>query len=194
MIYHNTKLQGLNLIEMEPNRDERGHFARIVDSDDFTAHGMDANFVQISCAYNDKARTLRGMHFQLPLAPMKGVSSAEMENKLLKVTNGRVFYVAIDLRMGSETFCQWFSTELSGRGNTLLYIPYGIASGYLTLEDDTQILYAMTAKFIPKLYRGVRWNDQAFGISWPFKDGLIMAERDRNYPDFEPAMAVRLVI
>lgn len=182
MLYHKTPLAGLYLIEMEPNRDDRGWFSRCLDVSELAAQGLDAGFKQANFSFSCKRGTLRGLHLQLPPAT---------EDKLLKVTRGRLLDVAVDLRQESETYCQWFGVELAADDFRLFYIPKGFAHGYVTLEDDTEVFYAMTASYAPDLARGVRWDDPAFGIQWPITEGLTMADRDRHYPDFRPELGLK---
>lgn len=158
MHFYETPLPGLYVIEMEPACDKRGYFSRSVDRDDFETHGLSADFVQESFSYNRQKGTLRGLHFQLPPGE---------ENKLIRVTRGSIFDVAVDIRKDSPTFCQWYGVEISCLNHKMLYIPKGCAHGFQTLENHTEILYAMTARYVPGLYRGVRWNDPVFGIQWP---------------------------
>lgn len=181
MLFHKTPLLGLYVIEMEPDHDMRGYFSRSIDKNKFQEHGLNANFVQESFSYNKKKGTIRGLHFQLP---------PEEENKLIRVTQGSIFDVVVDLRKHSPTFCQWYSIELSHINCKMLYIPKGFAHGFQSLEDHTEVLYAMTTYYVPSLYRGVRYNDPAFGIQWPIHDEITINERDRTYANFDPGMGL----
>ncbi len=114
------------------------------------------------------------MHYQV--APHE-------EPKLVRCTMGRVHDVIIDLRPESETFKQYFAVTLSADNRSMLYVPAGFAHGFLTLEDDSEVLYQMAEFYYPESAGGVRWDDPAFGIEWPAKPVLI-SERDSSYPDF----------
>ena len=105
------------------------------------------------------------------------------ETKLVRCTRGAVFDVIVDLRRESPTFKKHFAVQLDERNCQMLYIPAGLAHGFQTLEDDTEIFYQMSQVYSAEHARGVRWNDPAFGIQWPHDERTIL-ERDRNYPDF----------
>jgi dTDP-4-dehydrorhamnose 3,5-epimerase len=162
------------LVNPELASDERGFFARTWCAEEFARNGLNPALVQCGIAYNHRQGTLRGMHYQA--APAE-------EAKLVRCTRGRIFDVAIDLRPASPTFLRYAAAELSAEERNMLYIPEGCAHGYITLEDDCEVLYQMSAAYRPELARGVRWNDPAFGIAWPVEVAVI-SERDRTYPDF----------
>jgi len=130
--------------------------------------------VQTSLSCNPHVGTLRGMHFQ---------AAPHAEAKLVRVTRGRVFDVALDLRPDSPTHKQWVAEELSADNLMALYIPEGVAHGFLTLEADTDVLYQIAPGYRPGHDAGVRWDDPAFGIAWPEPPQLISA-RDAGYPDY----------
>jgi len=169
-----TGLQGLYLVLLEPSADERGSFARTFCRQEFKGQNLNIDFVQNSISVNKKRGTLRGMHYQA--APAE-------EIKLIQCMRGSVFDVVIDLRPDSPTFCEWASFELSDVNNQMLYVPEGFAHGFLTLEDRTILHYMISAFYNPELARGVRYDDPAFKIRWPDLD-LIIAEKDRSWPDF----------
>jgi dTDP-4-dehydrorhamnose 3,5-epimerase len=169
-----TPIEGLFLIELEPVSDDRGFFARTYCADEFRRHGLDPEVAQASISFNPRRGTLRGMHFQ---------RDPHAEVKLVRCTRGSVQDVVIDLRPGSPTCGQWFGVELSADNRRMLYIPHGLAHGYLTLEDETEFSYQMSTPYHPESADGVRWNDPAFGIRWPIEVSVI-AERDRSYPDY----------
>ena len=154
--------------------DERGFFARSWCSHEFEQHGLSTSIAQCNVSFNEKKGTLRGMHYQAAPHP---------EVKLVRCTQGAVYDVVVDLRPESPTFMQWIGAVLSAANRHMLYIPEGCGHGLLTLEDRTEIFYQMSEFYYPELSRGVRWNDPAFQIEWPFEPAVI-AERDRTYPDF----------
>jgi dTDP-4-dehydrorhamnose 3,5-epimerase len=143
----------------------------------FAKAGAAMRIVQANISRNPKAGTLRGLHFQAP---------PHEEAKLVQCVRGRIFDVAVDLRRHSPSFRRSVCTELSGDGNRMFLIPKGCAHGYLTLEDDSDILYYMGDAFVPGVGQGVRWNDPAFSIPWPAAPRLI-SPRDAAYPDFDAA-------
>ncbi len=174
MKFLETKLKGAFVIEPERLKDGRGFFARSWCRREAEAHGLRADWVQCNISFNDKKRTLRGMHFQAP--PFE-------EIKLVRCSRGAIYDVLIDLRSDSPTFGEWIGVELTADNRRMTYVPKGLAHGFLTLEDQTEVFYQMSEFYVPALARGVRWNDPAFGIEWPTEVAVI-TERDRSYPDF----------
>ena len=174
MRFEKTTLPGAYLIHLEPFHDERGFFARSWCHDEFEQRGLDANLSQCSISFNAHKSTLRGMHFQ---------NAPHQETKLVRCTRGAMYDVIIDLRPDSPTFRQWFGAELTAENYITMYVPKGFAHGLQTLEDNTEAFYQMSEKYIPELYRGVRWNDPAFGIDWP-NTTPILSTKDQTYPDY----------
>jgi dTDP-4-dehydrorhamnose 3,5-epimerase len=177
LIVRATKLAGVMLIELESLRDERGVFTRTFDRETFIAHGIDPCVAQCSTSLNPRPGTLRGMHYQ---------ANPHGEGKLVRCARGRVFDVALDLRLESATHRQWLGIELSAGDGRSLFIPEGCAHGFQTLEPDSEIHYQMTVAHRPDAYRGVRWDDPAFAIGWPDPIGgeRIISERDRQLADY----------
>jgi len=175
LIFTETPLAGAYLIDPEPREDERGFLARIWCQREFDAQGLDTRLAQASMVFNRRAGTLRGMHYQM--APHEEV-------KLVRCPRGAIFDAIIDLRPGSPTFARHCTAILSAGNRRMLYIPRGFAQGYQTLEDDTEVVYQMSEFFEPSAGRGVRWDDPVFSIRWPDAADRIIADRDRNYPDF----------
>src|SRR5215813_11735551 len=169
-----TLIPGVVKIALEPQTDARGSFARTYCEATFLSHGLEPVDIQCNISVNSKRGTLRGLHFQAPPAE---------EAKLVRCVRGRLLDVAVDLRRDSPTFRQWVGVELDGERGNGLYIPRGCAHGFLTLVDDTVVDYHMGAAYVAELARGVRWNDPAFAIAWPFVP-LHIGERDAGYPDF----------
>ena len=176
MKFTETKLKGAYIIEPERLEDERGFFARTFCQKEFEAHGLNPRLTQCSLSYNKIKGTLRGMHYQT--APMA-------EAKLVRCTRGAIYDVIIDLRPKSSTYCRWLAVELSGDNRNLLYIPEGLAHGFRTLEDDTEVFYQISEFYAPEYSRGVRWDDPAFGIEWPETAETIISKKDARYPLFE---------
>lgn len=174
MKFIETSLKGAFLVELEPMIDERGLFARTWCQREFAAHGLNQNLVQCNISFNVSKGTLRGMHYQVE--PFE-------EAKVVRCTRGALYDVIIDLRPDSATFKQWLGVELTAENRRMLYIPEGIAHGFLTLEPQTEVFYQMSEFYYPESARGVRWNDPTFGIHWP-QEILIISEKDRQYPNF----------
>ena len=174
MIYRQLEIAGAWLIDIEPKSDDRGFFARTVCGQEFIQRGLPERFVQSSVSYNIKRGTLRGMHLQ---------KTPSKEVKLIRCTAGEIWDVVLDLRKDSPTFCKWAGVNLSAKNRSALIVPFGCAHGFITLQDDTELLYMMSEEQAPELATGVRWNDPAFAISWPIEPQVI-SDRDAAYPDF----------
>lgn len=174
MIFAETALPGVVEVRAEPAFDERGAFLRAWCRDEFAAAGLAFAPVQISHSENTRRHTLRGMHWQAPPAA---------EAKLVRCLRGAVHDVALDLRPDSPGFRQVVAVELSAASRNAIFIPAGCAHGFLTLTDDTVLEYLIDAPHAPDHARGLRWDDPAFGISWPAPPAVISA-RDRAWPDW----------
>ena len=174
MIFRETALPGAWVLTPERFEDERGFFARTYCRRDFEARGLDPEIAQCSVSYNHRRGTLRGLHFQI--APHEEV-------KLVRVTRGAVWDVIVDLRPDSPTFRQHVAVILSAEEGNQLYIPKGMAHGFQTLADDTEVFYQISAFYAPEAARGYRCDDPAFAIPWP-EPVTVMSEKDRNLPLF----------
>ena len=175
MLLTETKLPGCFIIEPERFEDDRGFFARAWSKAEFAEHGLQVLFVEANLSFNRKKNTLRGMHYQ---------SAPHEQAKLVRCTRGAIYDVALDLRQHSPTYKQWIALELSGENRLMLYIPGGLAHGFQTLMDNSEVCYEVTHTYAPANSYGVRWNDPAFKIDWPEATERIMIARDREYPDF----------
>ncbi len=173
MKFIETELKGAYLIELEPIEDERGFFARSWCQKEFVKHNLTPNLVQCNISFNHKQGTLRGMHYQ---------EKPHEEVKLIRCTSGAIYDVIIDLRQDSSTFKQWAAVELTADNRKMLYVPEGMAHGFQTLQDNTEVFYQMSAFYHPESARGVRWDDPAFQIDWPEKKPIISL-KDSQYPD-----------
>jgi dTDP-4-dehydrorhamnose 3,5-epimerase len=158
MIFTETTLPGVYLIDIEPIGDSRGFFSRFWCSKEFEAQGLSFEAAQINVSHNAEAGTLRGLHFQC---------EPHAEAKIVACTSGSVFDVAVDVRSGSSTYLQWVGTVLDNEARRMLYIPEGFAHGYQTLKDDTDLLYLVSEFYVPDAEGGLRYDDPAIGIDWP---------------------------
>jgi dTDP-4-dehydrorhamnose 3,5-epimerase len=166
-----TKLKGAWIIEPQPHKDDRGLFARTFCTQEFSGHGLADRFVQCNTSWNACKGTLRGLHFQLP---------PSSEVKLVRCTAGALLDIIVDLRPESPTYLQSTAVELTATNRLALYIPQMFAHGFQTLEDGTEIFYQMSEFYVPKLGRGLRYDDPKLGINWPQQVASI-SEQDLNW-------------
>jgi dTDP-4-dehydrorhamnose 3,5-epimerase len=176
LLFTETKLKGAFVLELEQLKDERGFFARSWCQREFEKHQLVANLVQCSVSFNRKRGTLRGLHYQ---------AAPHAEAKLVRCTQGAIYDVIVDVRPESPTYKQWAAVELSAENRLQMYIPPGLAHGFQTLEDATEVFYQMSELYEPSSAKGIRWNDPAFHIEWPRVSTRILSARDNNYPNFE---------
>lgn len=174
LIFQPTAIPGVMVVEAEPKHDNRGAFVRLYCPDEFAAAGIAFTSAQINLSTNPVRHTLRGMHRQ---------RAPQIEAKLVRVVHGAAFDVALDLRPDSPTRLKWVGVELTAGNMRALFLPEGVAHGFLTLEPDTDVLYQMSNTYRPGFDAHVRWDDPAFGIAWPHAPAVISA-RDAGYPDF----------
>lgn len=177
MIFTPTKLPDVYLIDLEQRTDRRGFFARSWCQHEFAAHRLNTKIVQCNVSFNPTQGTLRGMHYQ---------AAPYAEAKLVRCTMGALYDVILDLRPDSPTYLEWLGVELSAHNRRMLYVPEGIAHGYQTLLDNTEVFYQVSQFYHPQAEGGVRWNDPAFGIVWPETSHRIISEKDQRWPDYVP--------
>jgi len=172
MIFTPTNIDGVLIVELEPRGDDRGFFARSFCARTFESEGLTPVTAQTNVSYNRRAGTLRGLHHQ---------HAPAAESKLVRCTRGRVFDVALDVRPTSPTYLQHVATVLDAEQRNALYVPEGFAHGFLTLEDDTELTYQVSAEYAPQAEDGVRWNDPAISIPWPIEVRVI-SDKDAAWP------------
>lgn len=172
-----TRLSGLeDVILIRPVRieDERGFFAETFRQSEFAANGIDCTFVQDNHSLSRRKGTVRGLHFQTP---------PHEQAKLVRCIAGRILDVVVDIRPQSDTFGRHITLELSADGGEQLFVPGGFAHGFCTLEDDTQVIYSVSAYYAPEAESGIAFDDPALGIDWPFPaSAMTLSERDRHWP------------
>jgi len=176
IVFTETTLPGAFVIDVEKREDDRGFFARAWCAEEFAQHGLDIQQAQFSISFNHKRGTLRGMHWQ---------AEPHGEVKLVRCTAGAIYDVIVDLRPESPTYKQWKGVELSAHNRRMLYIPKLFAHGFITLVDDTEVFYQISAPFNAQTGRGARHDDPAFGIVWP-KPVMVISDKDRQWPEFKP--------
>lgn len=167
-------IQGVYSVTLEPISDERGFFARSWCKQELRKFHLDFDIVQCNISHNHHAGTLRGMHYQEYPAE---------EEKYIRCTHGAIYDVVVDLRPKSPTYRRWVSFLLSASNYVMLYVPRGCAHGFLTMEKDTEVFYQMSQYYASEHACGVRWDDPAFGIQWPFPPVLV-SEKDLSYGKF----------
>ena len=172
-----TAIPGVFLLDPKVFDDGRGWFYESYREDTFRDLGISTRFVQDNQSFSSRD-VLRGLHYQL----------GKPQAKLVRVLQGEVFDVAVDVRRGSATFGKWVGEILSGANRRQMYVPVGFAHGFLTLADNTEVSYRMGARYVADAARGVRWDDPRFAIAWPARPAVI-SERDASYPDVDPELA-----
>jgi len=172
VIFVSTDIDEVVIVELEPRGDDRGFFARSYCARTFEAAGLTPVTAQTNVSFNRVAGTLRGLHFQ---------HAPAAEAKLVRCTRGRVFDVALDVRPDSPTYLRHIATILDADERRALYVPEGFAHGFLTLEDDTELTYQVSAEYAPAAEDGVRWDDPAIAVPWPI-DVRVISDKDAAWP------------
>jgi len=170
-----TKIKGDFLIETDKIEDDRGFFSRIWCKEEFEAHDLISQFVQFNTSFSSKTGTIRGLHYQAP---------PDQEVKLIRCTKGAIYDVIIDIRPDSPTYGHWIGVELRADNHKMLYVPSGVAHGFKTLVDNSEVFYPVSEFYSPGSERGIRWDDPMFNIEWPVTDSLIISDKDKNWPGF----------
>lgn len=175
MIFHKTSLAGAYIVEQQPICDERGSFARAFCEREFAQAGLETRFVNINRSISRQAATLRGLHYQVGEAA---------EVKLVTCVRGALFDLILDLRPDSRTYLQHFGQNLRAGDGLAIYVPRGFAHAILTLEEETEALYLVSAYHDSGSERGLRWDDPRLGLAWPIAPQVI-SKKDASWPDFE---------
>jgi dTDP-4-dehydrorhamnose 3,5-epimerase len=171
-----TPLHGAYTIHLDRRGDSRGFFARGFCEREFAEAGLESRFVQMNNSLNATRGTLRGLHYQLPAAA---------EVKVVRCIRGALFDIIADIRPDSPTYRKSWGVELTADNRTMYYVPRGFAHGLITLTDDTELTYLVSAAYSPQHERGVRYNDPWLGIEWPLQPTEV-SDKDRNWPLFDP--------
>lgn len=171
-----TDLPGVLILEPRVFGDERGFFLESWNARTFEQAGLPMQFVQDNHSRSARG-TMRGLHYQIH----------KPQGKLVRVTAGAVFDVAVDLRRSSPYFGRWTGMELSAENKRMLWIPPGFGHGFLALRDGTDFLYKCTELYAPEWDRSIRWNDPAIGIDWPLDGEPLLSAKDRDAPMLKDA-------
>ncbi len=172
MHFEKTELNGAFIIDINEIIDKRGFFARAWCQQEFEEYGITSKLVQANISFNRRKGTLRGRHYQC--APYE-------EAKLVRCTRGGIFDVLVDLRPSSPTYTKWIGVELTAENHRMLFVPEGFAHGYQTLLDDTEVFYQVSEIYMPNAENGARYDDPAFGITWPL-EALVISDKDAGWP------------
>ena len=183
MEFTETKLKGAFLVRLKSIEDHRGYFARAFCRDEFLAHGLNGNMIQLNVGFSHAKGTLRGLHYQ---------QAPHQEAKFVRCTRGAIYDVIVDVRRDSPTGVSGSEPSSRADNGTMLYVPEGFAHGYQTLVDGTEMSYLTSTPYVASAAKGIRFNDPAFGIVWPLPIAVI-SDPDRSWPDFEDRDANALV-
>ena len=172
MKYMPTDVAGVTIIDIEPDRDDRGFFSNVFCADEFAEYGLLFNVAQTSVAYNYARGTLRGIHRQVP---------PNVVATLVRCTRGAIVGVAVDVRPESDTYGRHVIVQLSADNRRALFLPPYVAHGFQTLADNTEVLYQVSGVYETAEEQGFRWDEPEFGIDWPLAVSVI-SERDASWP------------
>lgn len=174
MRFTETAVEGCWIIDLAPFEDDRGGFARTFCQDEFAEHGIETRVAQANMSWNHRAGTMRGMHRQI---------EPHAEGKLVRCVRGTIVDCCLDLRENSPTFGENVMVELSADNHRALWIPPYCGHGYLTMTDDTEVMYQVSGMYAPGAEQGQRYDDPAFGLEWP-REVTVISEKDENWPDW----------
>jgi dTDP-4-dehydrorhamnose 3,5-epimerase len=177
MRFTEQQIEGVYLIEPEPYKDERGMLRRHFCQNEFADFGLMTEIKQTNISENKKMHTLRGFHFQYP---------PYGENKVISCVKGSIYNIVVDLRKESNTFMKWQSFDLTEENRLSIYVPQGCANAYLTLQDNTWILYYHSEFYAPGGEGGICYNDPLFNFEWPCKKPAHLSEKDASWPNYIP--------
>jgi len=168
-------LPGLLLLKPRQFADSRGYFVETYNERTCQKAGITMRFVQDNQSFSASAGTVRALHFQLPPAA---------QTKLVRVLQGRIFDVGLDLRVGSPTYGRWEGVTLDAEGGEQLLVPRGFAHGFCTLEPNTMVAYKVDDFYAPASDSGLIWNDPDLGVDWPFVGDAVLSEKDQKLGRF----------
>jgi len=175
LIFKKLGIEGAFRIEPEPFADTRGVFRRSFCEKEFKKHGLTSNVSQSNISENHHKFTLRGFHYQ---------TDPHSEAKTMMCLSGSVYDIIVDLRPKSPSYLKWESIELTQKNRWALHIPKGCANSFLTLSNNTVMVYYSSNQYEPKFEKGIRYNDPLFDFKWPIKNPKHISEKDANWPNF----------
>ncbi len=174
-IYKELEIKDVILITPKVFNDDRGYFYEVFKSSDFIKHGIDAEFKQMNQSKSSK-NVLRGLHYQL---------KNKEQGKLVRVINGSIFDVCVDIRQNSKTYGKWVGEFISSENKKILWIPPGFAHGFVTFEDNTIVSYLVTNEYSKSHERSLNWNDPTINIDWHISSKPLVSPKDNNAPFFD---------
>lgn len=174
MEFRTTTIPGLYVVDLNKLEDERGFFARAFCRSELDEVDLNSKVAQANISFNKLAGTLRGMHYQ---------KSPYQESKFVRCIRGTIYDVAIDLRPHSVTKGQSFGIKLTSENRRALFVPEDFAHGFITLEDNTEVLYMASQDYVPGAELGIRWDDPKFSINWPINP-VIISNKDANWESY----------
>tara|TARA_Y100001958_G_scaffold30445_1_gene19586 strand:+ start:3181 stop:3735 length:555 start_codon:yes stop_codon:yes gene_type:complete len=181
MIFNKLPVLGAYTIELDKKDDERGFFSRFWCEKEFKDLNLDTSIVQINNSLSTKKATLRGLHFQYP---------PKAETKIVRCINGSIWDVIVDIRLESKTYGKWYGAELSSENRTMMYVPKGFAHGFISLTDNSEIIYLVSEFYSQKNESALRWNDPFHGIKWPIKPEVV-SEKDSIVSDWNDLKGIK---
>ena len=178
MIFKELPMEGAYLVELEKNIDDRGFFSRLWCEKQYKNKNLNPDVKQINNSINNKKGTLRGLHFQYP---------PKSETKIVRCISGAIWDVIVDVRINSKTYGKWYGEELSSDNRKMMYVPSGFAHGFISLSDNSEIIYLSSQNYDKGFEGGLHWDDPFHGIVWPMnpivvsqKDNSLVSWNDKN--------------
>jgi len=169
-------ISGVYVLKPRYFHDPRGYFVETYNARAAQAAGVKSEFLQDNQALSLRRGTVRALHFQVP---------PTAQAKLVRVLRGSIYDVAVDLRLGSPTYGKWVAATLTAQGGEQMFVPRGVAHGYCTLQDDTEVAYKVDDYYAPDCEQGLLWNDPALAIDWPVSSAeAVLSDKDRRLPRF----------
>jgi dTDP-4-dehydrorhamnose 3,5-epimerase len=179
MTFEETSISGAYLVDLNRMEDHRGFFARAWSAKEFAEMGLATSYPDVNFSLSTRKGTIRGLHYQ---------KAPHEEAKFVRCVRGALFDVIVDLRPGSPTFLKWAGFEIRAEDYRAIYVPAGCAHGIQSLEDNTEMLYMVSACYQPGAEAGIRWDDPFLAIEWPDVEERIVSDKDQSWPDFDPAV------
>jgi len=177
MIFKELSIKGAYKIIPEPYTDERGVFRRSFCEEEFNQSGLTNNISQSNISENFHKYTLRGFHYQ---------TTPFSEAKTMTCVSGSIYDIIVDLRPESKTYLKWESIDLNPKNRNSLHIPKGCANAFLTIKNNTVVVYFSSTHYNPNFEKGIRYNDPLFNFNWPVNEPQHITEKDNSWPDFIP--------